>query len=333
MFDISTDFTLKKTTCCQCSILWILMNCRLMRASPYWFVVHLTTSESHHDCMFNFPELPNDTRMLNKHNIWFHSFVTCQISLGYHVCELDLENWTFQGTRSTLLKHWSLFEITLRRNSCDNRQRVSPFSPNSALYFQRPNAKRFHKIENRECRPTSILHPKKMHDSVELCETEICFLHSQLIGTHVWLTHNVPLEQILNLQDLLSKRNVVTVMNIPQIMECFSTSSLTLEIRLNLFRTWSFSYCQFQCFISSFPMKNCWDHAPIDIGSPRSVMRHCLIHNGLRGSVEQNFFVTKWTFRTIFQEVHRVARIDRSSESQFSTLEKAKHGPHPTLNN
>ena len=55
MFDISTDFTLKKTTCCQCSILWILMNCRLMRVSPYWFVVHLTTSESHHDCMFNFP--------------------------------------------------------------------------------------------------------------------------------------------------------------------------------------------------------------------------------------------------------------------------------------
>ena len=33
-------------------------------------------------------------------------------------------------------------------------------------------------------------------DSVELCETEVCFLHIQLIGTNVWLpeTHNVPPE-------------------------------------------------------------------------------------------------------------------------------------------
>ena len=31
-------------------------------------------------------------------------------------------------------------------------------------------------------------------DSVELCETEVCFLHIQLIGTNVWLpkTHNAP---------------------------------------------------------------------------------------------------------------------------------------------
>ena len=33
-------------------------------------------------------------------------------------------------------------------------------------------------------------------DSVELCETEVCFLHIQLIGTYVWLPkmHNVPPE-------------------------------------------------------------------------------------------------------------------------------------------
>ena len=33
-------------------------------------------------------------------------------------------------------------------------------------------------------------------DSVELCETEVCFLHIQLIGTNVWLPkmHNVPLD-------------------------------------------------------------------------------------------------------------------------------------------
>ena len=33
-------------------------------------------------------------------------------------------------------------------------------------------------------------------DSVQLCESEVCFLHIQLIGTNVWLpkTHNVPPE-------------------------------------------------------------------------------------------------------------------------------------------
>ena len=33
-------------------------------------------------------------------------------------------------------------------------------------------------------------------DSVELCETEACFLHIQLIGANVWLpkVHNVPPE-------------------------------------------------------------------------------------------------------------------------------------------
>ena len=33
-------------------------------------------------------------------------------------------------------------------------------------------------------------------DSVELCETEVCFLHIRLIGTNVWLPkmHNVPLD-------------------------------------------------------------------------------------------------------------------------------------------
>ena len=37
-------------------------------------------------------------------------------------------------------------------------------------------------------------HPEMISDSVELCETEVCFLHIQLIGTNVWLPkmHNVP---------------------------------------------------------------------------------------------------------------------------------------------
>ena len=42
-----------------------------------------------------------------------------------------------------------------------------------------------------------ILNPASkdmISDSVELCETVVCFLHIQLIGTNVWLPkmHNVP---------------------------------------------------------------------------------------------------------------------------------------------
>ena len=43
----------------------------------------------------------------------------------------------------------------------------------------------------------SILTPaskEMISNSVELCETEVCYLHIQLIGTNVWLPkmHNVP---------------------------------------------------------------------------------------------------------------------------------------------
>ena len=44
---------------------------------------------------------------------------------------------------------------------------------------------------------TFILNPaskEMISDSVEMCETEVCSLHIQLIGTNVWLPkmHNVP---------------------------------------------------------------------------------------------------------------------------------------------
>ena len=39
-------------------------------------------------------------------------------------------------------------------------------------------------------------------DSVELCETEVCFLHIQLTGTNVWLpkTHSVPSDEDFDLK-------------------------------------------------------------------------------------------------------------------------------------
>ena len=50
-------------------------------------------------------------------------------------------------------------------------------------------------------------------DSVELGETEVCFLHIQLIGTNVWLpkTHNVPPEVDFESSSILQIRSLETV--------------------------------------------------------------------------------------------------------------------------
>ena len=62
----------------------------------------------------------------------------------------------------------------------------------------------------------SILDPaskEMISDSVELCETEVCFLHIQLTGTNVWLpkTHYVPPDVDFDLQDLPQNRSLETV--------------------------------------------------------------------------------------------------------------------------
>ena len=50
-------------------------------------------------------------------------------------------------------------------------------------------------------------------DSVELCETEVCFLHIQLLGTNAWLQKRTMFIQkwILNPQDLPQNRSLETV--------------------------------------------------------------------------------------------------------------------------
>ena len=65
-------------------------------------------------------------------------------------------------------------------------QRVSPF------WFVFQELRRSDPINHaRVYRPTSILHPKKWF---LILETDVCFLHIQLIETNVWLPkmHNVP---------------------------------------------------------------------------------------------------------------------------------------------
>ena len=58
------------------------------------------------------------------------------------------------------------------------------------VVFPRTETIRSHR--SRAGNPSNLSPASKemISDSVELCETEVCFLHIQLIGTHVWLPKN-----------------------------------------------------------------------------------------------------------------------------------------------
>ena len=107
------------------------------------------------------------------------------------------DNWTFEGTLSTLFKTLNIprdcwpFAWFLSRQT-------TGFSVLSWFWVVFPKTKtiRFHK--SRAGIPSNLNPASKemISDSVEVCETEVCFLHIQLIGTNVWLPkmHNVPPE-------------------------------------------------------------------------------------------------------------------------------------------
>ena len=61
-------------------------------------------------------------------------------------------------------------------------------------------------------------------DSVELCETAVCFLHIQLIGTNVWCPkiHKIPRDVDFEFSRFRQDQNpeTIPVCNVPQ---CFPT--------------------------------------------------------------------------------------------------------------
>ena len=69
-------------------------------------------------------------------------------------------------------------------------QQVAPFCLKSESRFHKTETIRSH---NSRAGSPSNLNPvskEMISDSVELCETAVCFLHIQLIGTNVWLPKN-----------------------------------------------------------------------------------------------------------------------------------------------
>ena len=84
-------------------------------------------------------------------------------------------------------------EIAYVCESCEVANELHVFSQTGCPVLYESDAC-FHELRRsnptnqvRGYHPTSILHPNKLFsDSVELCETEVCFLYIELIGTNVY---------------------------------------------------------------------------------------------------------------------------------------------------
>ena len=103
------------------------------------------------------------------------------------------ENWTFEGTESmsliTSIFFWGLWRLWTSLSSCPDRSETLEIFPRTETI--RTHSSRAGKPSN-----LSPVSNEMISDSVELWETEVCFLPNQLIGTNVWLpkVHNVPPE-------------------------------------------------------------------------------------------------------------------------------------------
>ena len=98
--------------------------------------------------------------------------------------------WTFEGTESMS------FITSISCDVCEHHYLVAPLDLKHEKTFPRTETIRSH---NSRAGKPSHLNPVSreiISDSVELWETDVCFLHTQLIGTNVWLPkiHNVPPE-------------------------------------------------------------------------------------------------------------------------------------------
>ena len=101
------------------------------------------------------------------------------------------EDWTIEGTESmsfiTSIRLWDLWCFLTSLSGCPDR---------SETWETLPETETIRSHKSRAGIPSNLNPASKemISDSVELCETEVCFLHIQLMGTIVWLQkmHNVP---------------------------------------------------------------------------------------------------------------------------------------------
>ena len=99
-------------------------------------------------------------------------------------------DWRLEGTASmSFITSILLWDLLLPFTGCPVRSEIWEIFPKTETI-------RSH--NSRAGKPSNLSPASKemISDSVELRETEVCFLHIQLVGTSVWLTkmHNVPPE-------------------------------------------------------------------------------------------------------------------------------------------
>ena len=101
------------------------------------------------------------------------------------------EDWTFDGTQSMRL---NTFVIPLELWFLSLTTGLPGLHESESF----PKTETIRSQKSRAGIPSNLNPASKemISDSVELCETEVCFFHIQLIRTNVWLpkTHNVPPE-------------------------------------------------------------------------------------------------------------------------------------------
>ena len=102
-------------------------------------------------------------------------------------------DWTFDGTKSmfliTSIRLWDFSRLSAS---------VSGFPGLSETRGTFPRTETIRSHSSRAGNPSNLspVSSEIISDSVELWETDVCFLHIQLVGTNVWLPkiHNVPPE-------------------------------------------------------------------------------------------------------------------------------------------
>ena len=114
------------------------------------------------------------------------------------------EELTFKGIKTTLSRSlitlWDCVRLWIVWGGEQASRLFINKSPRALLlWFVFPRTETITKSHRSRADIPSNLNPASKEmilDSAELCETEVCFLHIQLIGTNVWLPkmHNVPPE-------------------------------------------------------------------------------------------------------------------------------------------
>ena len=154
-----------------------------------------------------------------------------------------------------------------------------------------------------------------------LFECEICRVHNGLTIVQVIFSHENCWFHCYSHEHSPNHRMFFSIFG--NIWNSFLSFS---HLIIHPIHEWSWFYWQFQfCFIvSNDELLRPFLFLRIDVRSPRSVTRCFLVHNGLRDSVVKSFLVRET--RSNF------APIARTSQDQFSTLEKTKHGRHGSSN-